>query len=212
MTQVNRPYDTLKRVLDVVVSGVGLVALSPVAAAVAVSVAVKLGRPVVFTQDRPGKDGRVFRLYKFRTMKNVDPSQGLVTDAERLTPFGAALRSTSLDELPTLLNVFKGDMSLVGPRPLLVHYLERYSAKQARRHEVRPGITGLAQVSGRNSIGWDEKLAFDVEYVDGRGLALDMKIMWATLRAVVKREGISADGHVTTREFTGSHKNPGDLR
>jgi lipopolysaccharide/colanic/teichoic acid biosynthesis glycosyltransferase len=204
MTGAIRPYDTVKRVLDVVTSGVGLVVLSPVVAIVAVSVALKLGRPIVFAQSRPGKDGRVFRLYKFRTMKNVDSSKGLVTDAERMTPFGAALRSTSLDELPTLLNVIKGDMSLVGPRPLLVQYLERYSAQQARRHEVRPGITGLAQVRGRNSIGWDEKLALDVQYVDHRSLAVDLKIVWATVRAVVKREGISADGHVTMSEFTGS--------
>lgn len=212
MTGAYRPYDTSKRILDVVSSGLGLVVLSPIVAVTAVSVAKKLGRPILFSQDRPGKDGLTFRLYKFRTMRDVDPSKGLVTDEERLTPFGSLLRSTSLDELPTLFNVLRGDMSVVGPRPLLVQYLARYSPAQARRHEVRPGITGLAQVRGRNSIGWEEKLAYDVEYVESRSFALDARILWATIKAVVKREGISAEGHVTMSEFMGNRSQAGGGR
>ena len=196
-----RPYDVVKRGLDVVVSAVALVLLSPVIIATAVLVAVKLGRPVVFAQARPGKDGRIFTLYKFRSMRSVDEARGWVTDADRLTPFGVRLRSTSLDELPSLWNVLRGDMSIVGPRPLLVEYLERYTPEQARRHEVRPGITGLAQVTGRNAISWESKFRQDVRYVDRRSAGLDLRIVLATIGSVLKRDGISAEGHVTMSKF-----------
>lgn len=196
-----RPYDVIKRVLDIVAAAVGLVVLLPVIALTAVLVAVKLGRPVIFAQPRPGKDGRVFTLYKFRSMRSVDAARGWVTDAQRLTSFGKGLRATSLDELPSLWNVLRGDMSVVGPRPLLVEYLDRYTPTQARRHEVRPGITGLAQSSGRNSLGWDEKFTLDVEYVDCRSLALDARVLWATVRSVVAREGISQEGQATMTKF-----------
>lgn len=196
-----RAYDPLKRVLDVVAAGVALVLLSPVIAVVALLVATRLGRPVMFAQPRPGKDAKIFVLRKFRSMRDVDESQGLVTDEQRLTRFGRSLRSTSLDELPSLWNVLKGDMSIVGPRPLLVEYLPRYTSEQARRHEVRPGITGLAQASGRNALSWEEKFALDVEYVDNRSLALDAHVILATVRAVFAREGISAEGHVTMQKF-----------
>lgn len=196
-------YDSVKRFSDAVIAALGLVVLSPVLAITAVLVAIKLGRPVFFTQKRPGKDGVVFRLYKFRTMRNIESEQGLITDEQRLTGFGRALRSSSLDELPALINVAKGDMSIVGPRPLLVQYLERYSSRQARRHEVRPGITGLAQVSGRNSLSWQEKFEFDVDYVEQRSAALDLRILARTVGSVIKREGISADAHVTMTEFMG---------
>ncbi|MFD6700687.1 MULTISPECIES: sugar transferase [unclassified Microbacterium] len=199
----SRPYDVVKRFLDIVTSVVALVLLSPVLAIVAVMVAVRLGRPVLFVQPRPGKDGRIFRLRKFRSMRDVDESKGLVSDADRLTTFGRKLRSTSLDELPSLWNVLRGDMSIVGPRPLLVEYLSRYSPEQARRHEVRPGITGLAQVSGRNALSWDDKFVLDVEYVDKRSLVLDTRVVWATVGSVFAREGISADGHATMTKFDG---------
>ncbi|TFB55270.1 sugar transferase [Cryobacterium sp. Sr3] len=199
-----RPYDSPKRVLDAAAATAGLIVLSPVIAIVAALVAVKLGRPVLFKQDRPGLNGQVFRLYKFRSMTNVDPERGLVTDEQRLTSFGRTLRSTSLDELPTLINVVKGDMSIVGPRPLLVQYLARYSLEQARRHEVRPGITGLAQSSGRNSLSWEAKFALDRDYVEQRSIALDLRILAVTLLAVVNREGISAEGHATADEFMGT--------
>ncbi len=196
-----RPYDVVKRGLDIVASAAGLLLLAPVIAIVGVVVAVRLGRPVLFTQPRPGKDGRVFTLYKFRSMRAVDESRGWVSDADRLTPFGALLRSTSLDELPSLWNVLKGDMSVVGPRPLLVEYLERYTPEQARRHEVRPGITGLAQVKGRNAVDWERRFAYDVAYVDRRSVGLDLRILVATVRSVAVREGVSAEGHVTMRKF-----------
>lgn len=196
-----RPYDVVKRGLDIVVSAVALVLLSPVIVATAVLVATKLGRPVVFAQERPGKDGRIFTLYKFRSMRSVDEARGWVTDSDRLTPFGVRLRSTSLDELPSLWNVLKGDMSIVGPRPLLVEYLDRYTPEQARRHEVRPGITGLAQVTGRNAISWESKFRQDVRYVDRRSAGLDLRIVLATIGSVLKRDGISAEGHVTMSKF-----------
>ncbi|WP_345762843.1 sugar transferase [Diaminobutyricibacter sp. McL0608] len=202
----SKPYDLAKRMLDLVSASVLLVLTSPIQLAVGVAVAAKLGRPVLFRQVRPGLHGRSFTLIKFRSMKDVDVTSGLVTDAERLTRFGRALRATSLDELPTLVNVVRGDMSMVGPRPLLIAYLTRYTPEQARRHEVRPGITGLAQVSGRNDIDWDDKLRLDVEYVDTRGLRLDASIIWRTLSSVVRREGISAEGHATTHEFIGSDR------
>lgn len=197
-------YDPLKRAIDFVVGGVLLVAFAPLQALIALLVRRKLGSPVLFRQERPGLDGQTFELVKFRTMLNPDPEHGLVSDQDRLTSFGALLRSTSLDELPSLWNVVKGDMSLVGPRPLLVRYLDRYTPDQARRHEVRPGITGLAQVSGRNAISWDQKFAKDVEYVDSRSLRLDARIVWRTLRKVAQRDGIAAAGDVTMPEFRGS--------
>ncbi|MBT2484995.1 MULTISPECIES: sugar transferase [unclassified Microbacterium] len=196
-----RPYDFVKRGLDIVASAVALVVLSPIIVATAVLVAVKLGRPVIFAQERPGKGGRIFTLYKFRSMRSVDESRGWVTDTDRLTPFGVKLRSTSLDELPSLWNVLRGDMSVVGPRPLLVEYLDHYTSEQARRHEVRPGVTGLAQVTGRNTISWEDKFAQDVRYVDRRSVGLDLRIVVATIGAVVKREGISAEGHATMTKF-----------
>lgn len=197
----HRPYDVAKRALDAAASAVGLVVLSPVILVTALVVRVNLGSPVLFTQQRPGRGGRVFRLYKFRSMRNVDESRGLVTDEQRLTRFGRILRSTSLDELPSLWNVLHGDMSVVGPRPLLVEYLPRYTPEQARRHEVRPGITGLAQVNGRNTVDWEQRFALDVRYVDSRSLALDARILIGTVRSVLVREGISAEGHATMRKF-----------
>jgi len=196
-----RAYDPFKRLLDIVAAGIALVLLSPVMVIVALLVATRLGRPVLFVQPRPGKNGKVFRLRKFRSMRDIDQARGLVSDAERLTTFGRKLRSTSLDELPSLWNVLRGDMSVVGPRPLLVEYLSKYSPEQARRHEVRPGITGLAQVSGRNALSWEDKFALDVEYVDNRSLALDVRVVLATVRAVFVREGISAEGHATMQKF-----------
>lgn len=204
MRSVRRPYDLLKRFLDVFLSLIAAVVLLPVMAIVAVLVAVNLGSPVVFAQQRPGLGGRIFVLRKFRSMRDVDEAHGLVTDEQRLTRFGRLLRSTSLDELPSLWNVLRGDMSLVGPRPLLVEYLPLYSREQARRHEVRPGITGLAQVSGRNALSWEDKFARDVEYVDGRSLGLDVRVILATIRSVFVREGISAPGEATMSKFGGS--------
>lgn len=196
-------YDAFKRTFDVVGASVALVISLPLQLVIAACVAVKLGRPVLFRQPRPGRDGRIFTLVKFRSMSDMSVVDGRVTDSERLTGFGKTLRSTSLDELPTLINVVRGEMSFVGPRPLLVAYLGRYSLQQARRHEVRPGITGLAQVSGRNGLSWSEKFFLDVRYVDSRSFALDLSILWRTISSVVKREGISADGHVTAAEFIG---------
>lgn len=201
-----KPYDPVKRGIDVVVGSAGLILTAPLQAVLALLVRRRLGSPVLFRQLRPGKDGEIFELAKFRTMLEPDESRGLVTDEQRMTSFGAFLRSTSLDELPTLWNVVRGDMSLVGPRPLLVRYLDRYTPEQARRHEVRPGVTGLAQVSGRNAITWDEKFAKDLEYVDGRSLVLDAKVVWRTVTQVVRRDGISADGAVTMPEFMGAER------
>lgn len=198
----HRTYDRVKRGLDVYLSAVGLVITLPLQLGAAAVVRAVHGSPVLFRQPRPGKDGEVFELVKFRSMRHPDAMH--VTDAERLTPLGRFLRATSLDELPTLVNVLKGHMSLVGPRPLLVQYLDRYTPEQARRHEVRPGVTGLAQVRGRNGLSWGEKLALDVEYVDNRSLALDVRILWETVATVLLRRGISADGHATIEEFQGS--------
>lgn len=195
-------YDRVKRAIDVTAGAVGLVVSAPIQLVTAAAVWKTHGRPVLFRQPRPGKDGVVFELVKFRTMRHPDADH--VTDAERLTPLGRFLRSTSLDELPTLWNVLRGDMSLVGPRPLLVQYLQRYSPEQARRHEVRPGITGLAQVSGRNAVDWETRFALDVEYVDNRSLALDLSILWRTITAVLRRSGIAEEGHVTMSEFMGA--------
>lgn len=198
-----KSYDPIKRILDFVVGSLLLVLTLPIQVVVAVLVRLKLGSPVMFKQERPGKDGQVFTLRKFRTMLDEDPDSGLVTDEDRMTLLGEKLRSTSFDELPTLVNVVKGDMSLVGPRPLLVRYLDRYTPKQARRHEVRPGVTGLAQVSGRNSLTWDEKFELDVEYVDNRSIKLDCLILFKTVAAVFSRRGISHDDHATMHEFVG---------
>jgi lipopolysaccharide/colanic/teichoic acid biosynthesis glycosyltransferase len=193
-----------KRALDLAVAVPLLLLTLPVQAVVASAVAADLGRPVLFAQARPGRDGIPFTMRKFRSMRDVDPSRGLVDDASRLTPFGRWLRASSLDELPTLWNVVRGEMSLVGPRPLLVQYLPLYSPAEARRHEVAPGLTGLAQVSGRNALSWQEKFALDVEYVDRRSLLLDLRILVATARAVLLRKGISADGEATMPVFAGT--------
>ncbi|WP_277984860.1 sugar transferase [Actinomyces minihominis] len=204
MTKTRKAYDPIKRGLDILVSAAGLVALAPVMGVVAATVRANLGSPVIFKQDRPGKDGQIFTLYKFRTMKDVDPSKGLIENEDRLTSFGKALRSTSLDELPELWNVLKGDMSLVGPRPLLVEYLELYSHEQKRRHEVRPGITGLAQVSGRNALDWPQRFELDVQYVDGCSIGLDVKVILKTITSVVSRTGVTSEGHAVGAPFLGS--------
>lgn len=198
-----KPYDAIKRVLDTAVAGIGVVITAPVQLLTAGLVLVAHGRPVLFRQPRPGLDAVVFELVKFRTM--VLPDARRQTDAQRLTKVGRFLRATSLDELPTLWNVFKGDMSLVGPRPLLVQYLERYTPDQARRHEVRPGITGLAQVKGRNSLTWDEKFQLDIDYVERRSVVLDAYILVQTLRVVITASGVNEEGQVTMSEFLGSN-------
>lgn len=198
-----------KRTLDLALAGPAFLLSLPVQAGIAVAISRNMGRPVIFRQERPGLNGRVFTLYKFRSMKDIDEVAGLVHDDDRITPLGHFLRSTSLDELPTLWNVVKGDMSLVGPRPLLVRYLERYTPEQARRHQVRPGLTGLAQVSGRNAITWEQKFAYDVEYVDRHSLMGDLKIIGRTFAAVLKRDGISAEGIATMPEFLGSTQGVG---
>lgn len=195
----------MKRLFDFLVALFALLILLPVIMVVAVLIRLKLGSPILFTQDRPGLNGNVFKMMKFRTMLDAKDKQGnLLPDDERMTPFGAFLRSTSLDELPGLFNVLKGDMSLVGPRPLLVQYLPLYSSEQARRHNVRPGITGWAQVNGRNAISWEQKFKLDVWYVDNQSFLLDIKILLLTVKKVFVREGISADGHVTIEPFKGS--------
>lgn len=196
-----RLYDTIKRLFDALSAGVLLVVLWPVLLVLAVLVRVKLGSPVLFRQPRPGKNEKVFSLAKFRTMQSVNEAAGLVTDEQRITRFGKVLRASSLDELPSLWNVLRGEMSFVGPRPLLVEYLPHYDAEQRRRHEVRPGITGLAQAYGRNSLSWEDKFRLDVEYVDNRNLALDIKILIKTVMTVVKRDGIAQDGHETMPKF-----------
>lgn len=195
----------VKRIFDILGAGVGLALLSPVLLILVVLIRRQMGSPILFRQTRPGKDGKPFEMMKFRTMRDATDKDGeLLPDTARLTPLGRALRSSSLDELPELWNVLKGDMSLVGPRPLLMEYLPLYSPEQARRHDVRPGITGWAQINGRNAISWDEKFALDVWYVDNRGLWLDLKIIWLTIRKVLKREGISAAGEATMPKFRGS--------
>jgi lipopolysaccharide/colanic/teichoic acid biosynthesis glycosyltransferase len=194
-----------KRIIDICGASTGLLALSPLLVAISAAEVLMHGFPPLFKQARPGLGGRIFTLRKFRTMRNaVGPDGQPLPDAERLTAFGRWLRSTSLDELPELWNVLVGEMSLVGPRPLLVKYLGRYSAEQARRHEVRPGITGWAQINGRNALSWEQKLALDVWYVDNWSLALDLQILLKTLSAVVTRQGISAEGEATMPEFLGA--------
>lgn len=195
----------IKRAFDIFVSAIALIILSPLLAGIAVFVAFRLGRPVLFIQERAGCHGRVFRMRKFRTMTDAcDASGTLLPDADRLTVAGRILRSTSLDELPELWNILAGDMSLVGPRPLLVRYLPRYSPDQARRHEVRPGLTGLAQVSGRNALSWDDKFALDTWYVDHRSFLLDLRIIARTVLRVLDRSGISDGDGATMTEFMGS--------
>ena len=199
---------TLKWIFDRVASAIALIVLSPLILIVALSIKFKIGSPVFFTKARPGKNGRLFTFYKFRTMTDARDNNGeLLPDEERLLPFGEWLRESSLDELPQLLNVFKGDMSFIGPRPLMVRYLDRYNARQARRHEVLPGITGLAQVNGRNNIAWEDKFEFDVSYIDNWSLWLDFKILFLTVLKVVKKDGISLEGFATTEEFMGTIEN-----
>jgi len=195
-------YDRTKRLLDILLASLALLAFAPVLLAVSTLIAVAEGRPVLFRQTRAGRHGTPFELRKFRTMAPICP--GRVSDADRLTRLGSWLRATSLDELPSLWNVLRGEMSLVGPRPLIMRYLPRYTPEQARRHEVRPGLTGLAQVRGRNSLSWECKFAYDVQYVDARSLLLDLRILAETVATVLRREGITADGHTTSPEFVGT--------
>lgn len=196
----------MKRLFDICIALVALLLLSPLFVVISILVITKLGFPVLFEQPRPGLNGRMFKMYKFRSMKVALDQQGnLLSDYDRISIFGAKLRASSIDELPELWNVLKGDMSLVGPRPLLIEYLPLYSAEQARRHAVKPGITGWAQVNGRNSLSWEDKFKLDVWYVDNQSFWLDMKILLMTIKKVFCREGISADGHVTIDKFTGNH-------
>ena len=195
----------LKRLFDIVASFFTLVLLSPVIYIVSRKIAKNLGKPVLFRQKRPGLNGKIFEMTKFRSMRDaVDSDGNALPDSERLTPFGEKLRSSSLDELPGLWNVLKGDMSLVGPRPLLVEYLPLYSDEQAKRHSVRPGITGWAQVNGRNAISWEQKFKLDVWYVENQSLWLDIKILFLTVKKVIVKDGISADGEATMTKFMGS--------
>jgi lipopolysaccharide/colanic/teichoic acid biosynthesis glycosyltransferase len=195
----------IKRAFDVIAATLGLIVLSPLMLALALMIRRRLGSPVLFRQVRPGLGGRPFTMIKFRTMTSARDAHGeLLPDADRLPPFGQWLRATSLDELPALWCVLRGDMSLVGPRPLLMEYLPLYTPFQARRHEVRPGITGWAQINGRNALTWPERFALDVWYVDHRSLALDLRILWSTVRKVLLREGIQQPGHATMTRFTGA--------
>jgi lipopolysaccharide/colanic/teichoic acid biosynthesis glycosyltransferase len=192
----------IKYFVDRLIAAIALLIFSPLILVVAILIRFNLGSPIFFTQQRPGKDGKIFTFYKFRTMTDAKDANGnLLSDGERMTPFGTWLRKSSLDELPQLLNVLKGDMSLVGPRPLMVHYLQLYNSEQARRHEVLPGITGLAQTSGRNTLDWDKRLKLDVAYVDNWSLWLDFKILLATVWKVIKKDGISQEGHATCEDF-----------
>ena len=194
-----------KRPLDAFLSTGALIVLSPVLLVTGIAVRLKLGSPVIFSQDRPGKNGKIFKLFKFRTMTDEKNEKGeLKSDEERLTPFGKKLRSTSLDELPELINILKGDMAVVGPRPLLVQYLPLYNKHQSRRHEVRPGLTGLAQAHGRNGLSWEEKFDYDVEYVDNVTFIEDCKVIADTIKEVINKEGISEDGEATMKLFNGT--------
>ena len=198
----------LKRVIDFLLSFIALILLSPLMILLYFLVMIKLGKPAIFKQKRPGKNEKIFTLYKFRTMTDEKDENGnLLPDEKRLTKFGKFLRSTSLDELPELVNILKGDMAIVGPRPLLVEYLELYNEEQKHRHDVRPGLTGLAQVSGRNSITWEEKFAKDIEYVNKINFLLDLKIIFKTVSKVFKREGISQEGEATIEKFRGNKNN-----
>jgi lipopolysaccharide/colanic/teichoic acid biosynthesis glycosyltransferase len=197
-------YTPVKRTLDLVAAMAGMIFLAPVFAAVALAVRITMGGPVLFKRQRPGRNGRLFTFFKFRTMETaVDAHGHLLPDAQRLTRLGKFLRSSSLDEIPQLWNVLRGEMSMVGPRPLLVAYLDRYTPEQARRHEVLPGITGWAQVNGRNALSWEEKFKLDVWYVDHRSLGLDARILWMTLVRVLRREGINHGGYATMAEYIG---------
>ena len=202
-----------KRFFDVLLSGCALILLSPVLLIVAVLVRTKLGSPVIFCQERPGKNEKIFKMYKFRSMTDARDENGvLLPDEVRLTRLGRILRSTSLDELPELWNILRCDMSIVGPRPLLVKYLPYYTAEERRRHAVRPGLTGLAQVNGRNALRWEDRFAYDVDYVDHISFALDAKIVLMTIRCVLSREGISAEGSATMEAFTGTAKHPEEVQ
>ena len=202
-----------KRLLDVLLSGLALIVLSPLLAVTAVLVRVKLGSPVFFCQERPGKDEQIFKLHKFRTMTDARDENGdLLPDKDRLTPFGKALRATSIDELPELWDIFRGKMSIVGPRPLLVKYLPLYNEEQRHRHDVRPGLTGWAQVHGRNLASWEERFACDVDYVEHISFAMDVKIIFMTVRCVFVREGISAEGSSTMEAFMGTVTNAEDVK
>ena len=197
-----------KRAIDVAIAGAALVATAPILGAAAIATRIASGSPVFFRQERPGRDAKPFRVIKFRTMNDARNARGdLLPDADRLTKVGAFLRATSIDELPQLVNVLRGEMSLVGPRPLLMQYLPRYSKEQARRHEVLPGITGWTQINGRNGLSWEEKFALDVWYVEHWSPWLDIKILAKTIGSVLRREGISSEGHVTMPEFMGSSTN-----
>ena len=203
----------IKRLLDIVLSGCALIVLSPLLLVTAILVRVKLGSPVIFCQERPGKDEKLFKLHKFRSMSDArDETGALLPDKERLTGFGKKLRSLSIDELPELWDIFRGKMSIVGPRPLLVKYLPLYNDEQQHRHDVRPGLTGWAQVHGRNLASWEERFAYDVDYVDNISLALDVKIIFMTVRCVLAREGISAEGSATMEAFTGSIKSVEEVK
>lgn len=198
-------YKYVKRILDIISSLLAIIILSPLLAVTSVLVKTKLGSPVLFRQERPGKDEKIFTLMKFRTMTDERDENGeLLPDEVRLTKFGKFLRSTSIDELPELFNILKGDMSVIGPRPLLVQYLPRYNEHQHRRHEVKPGLSGWAQVNGRNAISWEEKFDFDVEYVDNYSLLMDIKILFMTVANVLKRDGISSETSATMEEFMGN--------
>ena len=198
-------YKYVKRILDIISSLLAIIILSPLLAVTSVLVKTKLGSPVLFKQERPGKDEKIFTLMKFRTMTDERDENGeLLPDEVRLTKFGKFLRSTSVDELPELFNILKGDMSVIGPRPLLVKYLPRYNEHQHRRHEVKPGLSGWAQVNGRNAISWEEKFDFDVEYVDNYSLLMDIKVLFMTVANVLKRDGISSETSATMEEFMGN--------
>ena len=203
----------VKRFLDLVLSGMALLMLSPVLLVTAILVRVKLGSPVIFCQERPGKDEKIFRLHKFRSMSDArDENGALLPDEVRLGRFGRILRATSIDELPELFDIFRGKMSIVGPRPLLVKYLPLYNAQQHHRHDVRPGLTGWAQVHGRNLASWEEKFAYDVDYVQQISFGMDVKIILMTIRCVFAREGISAEGSATMEAFTGTETNVEEVR
>lgn len=200
----------VKRLIDIIVSGLGLIILSPVLLILCILVRVKLGSPVLFTQERPGKDEKIFKLYKFRSMTDERDENGeLLPDEVRLTRFGKLLRSTSLDELPELLNILKGDMSLIGPRPLLVRYLPYYTEEERHRHDVRPGLTGLAQVNGRNALGWEDRFAYDLQYVKNLSFGMDVKVLGMTVGKVLQRSGTLSGAEQTVADFDVYRKGQG---